>query len=448
MSKIFIETYNEYSLKYKNIIEPPKKCIVQQIYLDLLKFTSNSTYWTRYNYDPDIEKYIKGAISGKYLNELHMFMVKYNFYDMLYSKIVMMYIKITKGKTLQKPMSIDSFFIRNIIGIGCRRNPQYYNKPGLKSHNLVDSKGVCLSLCISSSIDHDSNHIQNLIDNTFIDNNIFQENDITMMADSAYSGLIRIENLTSQGFNILMGKNKQTLKKNLIINDASEYDIKKYKSRVKVENFNAIIQRYPCIICNYEKTTRSYRGLYLFLMSTILAKKINKIINEINNNDLRIKRKIENEKKKEERKVKLENDKLKRIEKEEENKLNIKKREANKLALLKRVKDTIFNNLNINVIKKVYKNRSKKKNFKMTYKRYENLIKKEMTDLIINNEIIKIGKYEFGKKTVYIVRANAYAFDEDNIKTILEVIDIEKYINESDNNVFNKINIKYKNENG
>jgi hypothetical protein len=63
------------------------------------------------------------------LNQLHQFLVKYNFYDELYVSVLMEYLKLTNYSTLTT-LSIDSTFIRNILGRDLSRNPAYNNKPG------------------------------------------------------------------------------------------------------------------------------------------------------------------------------------------------------------------------------------------------------------------------------------------------------------------------------
>jgi hypothetical protein len=108
---------------------------------------------------------------------------------------------------------------------------------------------------------------------------------------------MKIDDLISDGYNIVMGKNKRHIKKNTIIENINAEDMKTYKLRITVENFFAIIQRYPCLINNYERTIKSYRGLLLFVMSIFLAKRINKIIDEKNDILLKIKKELDNEKK-------------------------------------------------------------------------------------------------------------------------------------------------------
>ena len=89
---------------------------------------------------------------------------------------------------------------------------------------------------------------------------------------------------------------------------------------VAQENFFGHIQRYPCLINNYERSIASsikdLSGLLLFVMSMSLAKKINKIIEEKNNKEKKIEREKNNEKQKEI--VKL--NKQKKYEKKQEQK--------------------------------------------------------------------------------------------------------------------------------
>ena len=63
---------------------------------------------------PDTNKYIEGEISGKYLNEIHNELVTYNFYEILYKKLLDIYLKLTNYETL-KTVSQDSMFARNIM---------------------------------------------------------------------------------------------------------------------------------------------------------------------------------------------------------------------------------------------------------------------------------------------------------------------------------------------
>lgn len=64
-SDIFIKTHQEYYTKYKKKNGTLKKHDIQSRYHELLKFVSNSTYWTRHNKDPETHLYNKNCITGK-----------------------------------------------------------------------------------------------------------------------------------------------------------------------------------------------------------------------------------------------------------------------------------------------------------------------------------------------------------------------------------------------
>lgn len=78
LKQIFIDSYNEYVNKYKfTKHNSSTKYPTEKIYNALYKFTNNSVYFSRYT----------EIINGKYLNEIHNFLIKYSFYDILYKKI-------------------------------------------------------------------------------------------------------------------------------------------------------------------------------------------------------------------------------------------------------------------------------------------------------------------------------------------------------------------------
>jgi hypothetical protein len=110
-------------------------------------------------------------------------------------------------------ISVDSSFIRNILGVNTDKNPFYNNNPGFKIHCLVDSHETMISFYMSSCNDGDSNHINSLFDNMFIPINIFNKNSNTLMVDSSYSGIYSLINYSSKKLNILMGCNSQAVKK-------------------------------------------------------------------------------------------------------------------------------------------------------------------------------------------------------------------------------------------
>ena len=190
-SEIFVSLLKGYYDKYKNNNGFIKKYLLQTRYLSLLTFLYNSCYWSRFNKDPDTGKWLANCISGKYLNEIHLFLVKYNFYRSLYTHILRIYLRITNYETLSS-ISVDSCFIRNIQGAYLSRNPNYYNKPGIKVHALVDSFRVPISFIVTDCNVSDSVIIKKLIENAFIGTDIINEHCKVFLADSAYSGFVTI----------------------------------------------------------------------------------------------------------------------------------------------------------------------------------------------------------------------------------------------------------------
>ena len=285
-SEIFTILLNKYYEKYKNNNGFIKKHLLQTRYLSLLSFIYNSCYWSRFNKDPDTGKWLSNCISGKYLNEIHLFLVKHNFYRTLYSCILNIYLQVTNYQTLQN-ISIDSCFIRNILGTYLSRNPNYYNKPGLKVHAIVDLYKVPISFIVTDCNISDSAIVQQLIENMFIDINTINDHCQTFLADSAYSGFITTEYITSIGLNVMIGRNKQHTKKVIRIKTVNPDDLKTYKKRGIVENFFSNFLRVPCLINNYEKCIKSYEGIAIFYIALFLSKKINKIIKKQNNEKLR-----------------------------------------------------------------------------------------------------------------------------------------------------------------
>ena len=176
LSELFIEVHNDCLKKNKSNNGTIKKHTAQSRFLELLEFVDKSCIWTRHNllqnltgiYDESLPKnYIEGKISGKYLNELHLFFCKHNLYEILYKRLLDIYFEITDYQTL-KFLSNDSCFIRNINGKNCYRNPRHNNKPGFHVHALVDTLRTPISFSTTSCVTSDASTIDNMFDNLFV----------------------------------------------------------------------------------------------------------------------------------------------------------------------------------------------------------------------------------------------------------------------------------------
>ncbi len=452
ISEIFAETYNEYRNKYKYTEHTSRiKYTAQDIYLMLHDFTYNSAYFSRF----------KGTINGSYLNEIHQFLIKHSFYDILYEKLLNIYLNITNYATLND-ISADSAFIRNILGKDCNRNPFYNNKPGFKCHVIVDSNRVPISLVITNCTENDSLSIQSLFDNLFINKKYIKEN-TNVLIDSGYESSLNNYYLTQKGFNVYAGYNKRISVINNVKINVSVDDLLKYKTRGIVENTFGNLERYPILINNYEKNIKSYRGLLMFVMCVMLSKKINKIIREKNN--IKIKQRRETNVALNREKIKIKKkDKKERWEiQQKENNIKKEKRKEERCALDNMIKNKIFtdasksnalmkssydtyimhkklkyknkceyklNKKEITRIINIYDtkilsdtlngyNERKTKEFKSIDKYIEN-IKIEIYKDIINNYIYKISAYKFGKKTLKLLHVSTKAFSEENIKNITD----------------------------
>lgn len=131
-SDMFISHSREYIRKHKQMNGVIKKHTLQNRYIELMNFINNSSYWSRFNVNVCTGKTNVNSISGKYLNELHIFNVSHGFYGTLYSDMLKKYVELTNYETLSN-ISIDSCFVRNIQCTSLSQNyPTYNNNPGNK----------------------------------------------------------------------------------------------------------------------------------------------------------------------------------------------------------------------------------------------------------------------------------------------------------------------------
>ena len=441
---MYTELHNEFIFKFKNTKHGMiKKYNAQKRYEAFFSFTENCCYWSRFNINPSTGKVDSSKISGKYLNELHQFYNQHSFYDTLYQKLYTIYSNLLQHSNL-KTLSADSTFIRNIMGRFCSRNPFYNNKNGLKIHVIVDEFRTPVSLFITSADFSDTLSIDYLFNDShmLIDKSLISQYSETFLADSAYYNLSNIDQLTSIGLDVIVGYNKQHIKKNNKIPAGSEAIISKFKKRGIVENFNADIQRYPGLLNNYQQTKESYRGLLMFRLCIYLSKKINKIIAERNNEALKIKRiEITKQKKIDNDKRKLQKEAIKK-QKDEQKALLAKERELQKKQIQDRIYQAIWKNVDHENIRTIYNkgiannnlvNDNKKKKGRpkdLSYKNYEDYMKRNIGEYIYKNKLINIVSYKFNKKTLYIANAKPYALMDNNIQNIMNNLDISEHLEE------------------
>jgi len=443
LSKLFVQTHNEIISKYKKNNGSIKYYSPQLRYSELYNFVYKECYWSRHCIDNSIinerknenKEHIPNHIPGKYLNAIHLFYVKRNLYNSLYSKLVNIWLQLTNYSTLST-VSQDSAFIRNLIGIGCKRNPQYYNKPGYKVHVITDSKRVPISMAVTNCTDHDSNFVTLLLKNKIINDAIFNNNVKTFLADSAYSTLSNLYDLSNSGINVIMGRNKQHITKCTAVNDISKEHKETYGGRCIVENFFANIERYPCLINNYEKTPESYAGLLTFVLCIILTNKINTLISENQDNCIKERHAVDL--------LKSQNEALKRKQakyderkKEEKLKeLESEKRKIYNAQLLEKINNNIQKYIDQNLIKNAYDNRIKHiKNIanKFSFEKYRNKANIHIIEHFRHNALTNTEQFKFAKKMAFVVSVEKYAFRDDTIR--------DKMLNYSLDKIHEQLNI-------
>jgi hypothetical protein len=177
-----------------------------------------------------------------------------------------------------------------------------------------------------------------------IDDDILKEHSKNLLSDSGFESFKNNHYVTEKNLNLYIGYNKRHQKTAEPVIKATDEDIIEYKKRGIVENVFGNIQRYPIIINNYQRKTKSYEGLLKFVLCILLAQKINKIISE--KDKIKNKEEIEQEiKRKEEEKIKRKEKYKKYIEKKEK-----QKKEDDKKRQLESDK------IRKGILKKIYKN--------------------------------------------------------------------------------------------
>ena len=256
----FTKMYNDYLNKYtcQKYNSSDDGYTAANIFQSLNQFISNSVYFSRFD----------GVVEGKYLNKIHLFLCRNDFYTSLYKHLLTIYFEIFGYESLEE-LSEDSTFIRNFNNSELKsRNPHYNNKPGFKAHIMNDSNRVVLSVVFSDSTDNDSLFVDALYDNLLISKSILEKHTKRLLYDSGYESLANNYKVTENGFEIYAGYNKSNMgkKTNKKSTIALRDDIRKYKGRGISENTFSNIHRYPVLTNNYERSMKSYKGLFMYVM--------------------------------------------------------------------------------------------------------------------------------------------------------------------------------------
>ena len=169
---------------------------------------------------------------------------------------------------------------RYIIG---GRNTKYKSKNGINVSFITDINGTPISVGINSGNKHDSIIADKLFDNIiFVDsetikvknNNKYKQ---ILLGDAAYFNNNLHNKLRNKGYTPITDVNyrntKNLIKRRRLFKLKKQYDKVKYK-RIKIENCNSWVKKYPKISRLIEKTIKSFSGLLLIALSLIAINKI------------------------------------------------------------------------------------------------------------------------------------------------------------------------------
>jgi hypothetical protein len=238
----------------------------------IIDVIQNNTYWNRF----------KGIVPGKYLNKKHNDYCKWDVYECLYRIVLFAYFSTNKHNKLHY-QSIDSTFISNLYGADIYGRNQKYHKNGINATFIVDQQGTPFAGAINAGNRHDSKVVKEILKEPFFiepntknvrNNNRYRQ---YMLGDSAYYNKDIYRILKEKGYTPITDANmrntKDAKKRKHIAKIKRSY--KKYQvKRLKVENCNAWVKKYPKISRLVEKTIKSYRGLLLLALSFIANNKI------------------------------------------------------------------------------------------------------------------------------------------------------------------------------
>lgn len=298
--------------------------------IDLLcpvKYSPNGTYDNRYfltclidfiNVGHSWNKFkgtIQNPINGKYLNAIHNKYCRNNVYNEIEKQILNKYLKNGREKKL-KFQTIDSSFIQNKQGSVKNNNYLLTNKEKIKNIKIkrnnellpinkqtkertfidfnryngrkkyfkilviVDTFGTPLTKAIASSKESDSSTLTRTVCNLpylkTLNNSKINRYKQTFLADSGYDTKQNKKFLIRKGYTPLIKYNKRNTKdkKKIKKNSFNKNESNIYKKRLIVESFNSWIKNYPTINQNYQKSIRSFEGLFSLGCSIIISKRI------------------------------------------------------------------------------------------------------------------------------------------------------------------------------
>jgi len=271
---IMFNVYNKLNKKNIKYIHT-QKYHIKDYFKELLLFSRNSTYWSRY----------KRYINVKTLNNKHNEFVKMGLYKEVYNCILYLYYK-QHNKLHLKYQSIDSLFVKNKLCImkptfdnkQIGRNKFYKNKKGLKITTIIDDNYVPISFSVNYGNSNDAKLFDETFNNLLI--NPFSEKYYKLnkykqyfLGDSGYDTLYIRNILKNKKITPIIDINNRNTK-DINKRYLTKIEKKKYIKRIKVENYFGILTQYPKMNIIIEKTIKSFEGFLFLVASNILYNKI------------------------------------------------------------------------------------------------------------------------------------------------------------------------------
>lgn len=260
-----------YYYSEENMPSNPKYKYTEKLYIGcifyILKYGST---WTSFI----------GPIPGKQLNKRHQEYLLHDIYATFFKKCLKKYLQTRNIKYL----SLDATILNNKYNTETTKHlPINKNRRGIKESVIVDDEGSPLTLPIlSDSTTHDNvlaiKNIDEFLDDALIDDAIENtKGNPYLLADSAYDDKKIKRRLILNNIKPIIKPNNRKTKDPKKMRYLNKNELKKYKKRIVVEHFFAIIKKHPKINCVYEKKISSFGGLLTFLFASILL--IRSIIN-------------------------------------------------------------------------------------------------------------------------------------------------------------------------
>ena len=196
---------------------------------------------------------------------------KYNIFELIWNKIVNIYMKKNKYKKNLKYQVIDCTYIKSINGkdnVG--RNPTDRGRMATKLSILVDIIGTPIGYVLAAGNIND----KNLFEQTLQRRIVKRKTKSILLADKGYSDKNRQSEAKKYNYE-LIAPNKKNCKKKLF--RKCKFSNKRYV----VEATNSWLKKYKRTILRYDSLSYNFKSFILLAFICITNNKINKLISLI-----------------------------------------------------------------------------------------------------------------------------------------------------------------------